>query len=144
MNKMNGKIPNKSLLTLISLVQILKGILLTLFYLCCSNPLYLLFMEGECWGKCCLLQPQPRQIARSQMLPVSWNLSCWYCCDELLCLKMLESFQDEHPLTRSDELLCLKMLESIQDEHPLTRSENITSSAVIFVSAKFPRFREKY
>ena len=31
MNKMNGKIPNKSLLTLISLVQILKGILLTLF-----------------------------------------------------------------------------------------------------------------
>ena len=64
--------------------------------------------------------------------------------DELLCLKMLESFQDEHLLTRSDELLCLKMLESIQDEHPLTRSENITSSAAIFVSAKFPRFREKY
>ena len=126
MNKMNGKIPNKSLLTLIFLVQILKEILLTLFYLCC------------------LLQPQPRQIARSQMLPVSWNLSCWYCCDELLCLKMLELFQDEHPLTRSDELLCLKMLESIQDEHPLTRSENITSSAAIFVSAKFPRFREKY
>ena len=58
---------------------------------------------------------------------------------------MLESFQDEHPLTRSDELLCLKMLESIQDEHPrpLTWSENITSSAAIFVSAKFPRFREK-
>ena len=46
MNKINGKIPNKSLLTLISLVQILKGILLTLFYLCCSNPVYLLFMEG--------------------------------------------------------------------------------------------------
>jgi hypothetical protein len=55
------------------------------------------------------------------MLPVSWNLSCWYCCDELLCLKMLESFQDEHPLTRS---------------------ENITSLAAIFVSAKFSCLRK--
>ena len=62
----------------------------------------------------------------------------------LLVLKMLESFQDEHPLTRSDELLCLKMLESFQDKHLLTRSENITSLATIFVSAKFPCFQEKY
>ena len=55
---------------------------------------------------------------------------------------MLESFQDEHPLTRSDELLCLKMLESFQDEHPLTRStsENTTSLAAIFVFEKNIKF----